>query len=189
VTRTAARRLALAVIGCAAVAIGALPSTDALAAGCAARASQTWSAADQPELTVEAVADGPTCAQAVVTIAVRDGDGAVAWTQAFIAADNFVLREGSTPKTMQAALRRWLDPGQLKLGSTAELPEWAEDAPAPGGEFPFSPSEIFASREDYEALREADRPLLCLVSGNESALCLVYLVGRLDEVGIQSFPG
>jgi len=188
---SACRRTAVAVV-CAAIAIpGFLAATGAHAAsaGCAARASQVWSAPDQPDLTVEAFSDGPTCAQAVVTIAVRESDGRPAWAQAFVAADNFVLREGSTPRKMQAALQRWLDPAEVQLDSTAALPEWAPDAAGPGGEFPFRPSETYAGRDDYEALREAGLPLLCVVSGNESMVCLIYRDGRLDEVGYQSFPG
>ena len=165
------------------------PAALAASPGCAARATRVWTAKDQPALTVEAFADGPDCARAVVTLVVRQAGGSALWAQAFVAGYNFVLRDGTTTKTMQAALRRWIDPAELHLGSTGALPEWAADAEAPGGEFPFHPSEIYANRDDYEALRREDRPLLCVVSGTESILCAVYEDERIDEVGYQSFPG
>jgi hypothetical protein len=175
----------------AALSVVALAGGSALAAdnGCAARASRDWSPADQVALTVEATADGPSCALAVVTLAVRAEDGTPVWAQAFVAADNFILREGTAKKAMQSALRRWIGGEESPFASTAALPEWAPDAEAPGGEFPFRPSEVYANRDDYEALRAADLPLLCVVAGGESFLCAVYQDGFIDVVGTQSFPG
>lgn len=75
------------------------------------------------------------------------------------------------------------------MHTTSELPAWAPDANNPGKEFPFVPAEACGYREDDEALRADDLPLLCLVSGGESILCLVHGDGWIDEVGHQSFPG
>lgn len=178
--------LALAAALCA-----ALPAAPDAAAqeGCTAQAAQTWAAAGQPAFTLEAFASGPTCADAVATLVIRTEDGAALYAEAFVAAWNFMLREATTPAQMEDALQRWIDPAEFNVGSTGALPEWAPDTDRPAGEFPFYPSEIYAYRDSYEELRAANLPLYCVVAGSESGLCVVYLDGRIDEVGRQSFPG
>jgi hypothetical protein len=157
--------------------------------GCAAQASRSWDVGADRALTVEVFTAGPSCANATATLVIRDPDGVPIWADAFIVPFNFMLRDATSAAEMTAALERWIDPAESTMHSTAALPAWAPDANNPGEEFPFVPSQTYGYREDYESLRAEDRPLLCLVSGGESMLCLVYGDGWIDEVGHQSFPG
>lgn len=157
--------------------------------GCAARVSQEW-AADGPSLTLSGFSDGPTCADAVATLVIRAADGAPLWAGTFVATDNFLLRDASSPEAMAAALGEVIDTAVFSASTTATLPEWPDGADRPAaGEFPFYPSELYAYRDNYVALRDAGAPYLCIVAGIESALCVAFYEDRIDEVGIQSFPG
>jgi hypothetical protein len=157
--------------------------------GCASSVSQDWTAPGLPGFTIEAFADGPTCADAVAVLVIRDASGAAVWAQAFIAAYNFLLREATTPEAMESALEEWVVTPATSAQTTSSLPEWSADSEQPGGEFPLYPSELYSDRDYYAALRAADAPLLCVISGTESALCVAYTHERIDEVGYQSFPG
>ena len=56
------------------------------------------------------------------------------------------------------------------------------------GEFPFYP-EPYYDRSGYEVLRQSDVPLFCYVQGMESIACVALENGRMEKVGVQSFPG
>ena len=73
--------------------------------------------------------------------------------------------------------------------STADLPVWPAGADAPdAGEFPFYVEEGF-DRTGYEGMRAADRAMFCYVQGMESLACVAAVDGRLDKIGVQTFPG
>jgi len=179
------------VLGISACAVCALWGTaPALAQdGCVAQAAQEWSAAGRA-LTLSAHADGPTCADAVATLVIRDASGAPLWAHAFVTSWNFQLRDAATPAEMQAALQEWLDSAVSWAATTSTLPQWPEGADRPdGGEFPFYPSEAYSYRDNYMSLRADDVPFLCVVSGSESAWCIAFHPDWADDIGIQSFPG
>lgn len=187
-TRESRRTPLLACLSALCATLASAPASEAQE-DCTLRASTSWAPEGQPALLVEAFSDGPACAQAVVTLVIRGADGAALYAEAFVAAWNFLLRDADTPDRMEVALRRWIDPHEFNLASAAALPEWPAGSDGPGGEFPFYPAEIYNDRDSYEALRAADLPLYCVVAGAESGLCLVYVDGRIEEVGRQSFPG
>lgn len=157
--------------------------------GCHAVATETWTAGDQP-LTIEATSTGPTCAQAVATIVVRDGEGAVWWSEAYPTAHVMTLAQAQDVEAMQAAMSEWIAPqNNDTMATTAALPAWPENAASPAtGEFPFHVADGW-DRTAYEGIRAANRPLYCYVQGMESLACVAAVDGRLDLVGVQQFPG
>jgi hypothetical protein len=159
------------------------------AVGCDAAASALWTAGPRV-LRVEAVSRGPGCANAVSMLVVRAPDGEPLWLEAFINKHNLALQGGTTPRTLQAALEDWIDPSKSGFKSTADLPFWRRNEPAPvAGEFPFYPDESYNEREAWEALRRAKAPMFCYTQGLESIACITWMGGRIEKVGAQSFPG
>lgn len=159
-------------------------------AGCAAQAQAQWAVTDSPPLAIEAAASGPTCAQAVVTFTIRGADGDLLWAELYTAEGNFDLQGATTPQAMQTALGEWIDWGNDSLRSTGKLPEWAEGAEQPGGEFPFFPEPAYADRAAYAQLRTADFDMRCVVQGLESLACFaVTTPGAVELIGVQTFPG
>lgn len=159
-------------------------------AGCDAQAQTQWAVTDGQPLTIDAAARGPTCAQAVVTLAIRSADGAVLWVEAYPTDRNFAFQQATGPHAMQAALTEWIAVADDPLRSTGKLPEWAEGAEQPGGEFPFYPEPAFAERAAYQRMRTADFDMRCLVQGMESLACFaVTSPGVVEKIGAQSFPG
>jgi hypothetical protein len=90
---------------------------------------------------------------------------------------------------MQRRLHEWIGAPGAGRDSTGDLPEWPAGADAPAaGEFPFYVSDGW-DRTSYESIRRNDRAMFCYVQGRESEICLAAVDGRLDEIGVQTFPG
>jgi hypothetical protein len=157
---------------------------------CSARASQIWTASSQ-KLTVESLADGPSCAQAVVVIVVRNSKGNALWVESSKASDIMIFSQGQAANTrsMAAVLKQWVT-SDTRLQQTSALPEWKKGADQPvAGEFPFYTSEG-VSQDDYTQMRQAKLPMFCYVAGMESEACLVLAKdGTIVKIGSQSFPG
>jgi ABC-type Fe3+-hydroxamate transport system substrate-binding protein len=164
--------------------------TRAAATPCNATSNDTWRPAGRGEFTIEAAASGPNCERAVATLVIRDGDGRVAWVEAYPTEHVMVLATARDSGAIEVALSGWINPeANTTMQSTSALPEWPANAEAPqNGEFPFYP-EAGYDRESYTALRANNLPLYCFVQGMESMACLALADGELTLIGVQSFPG
>jgi hypothetical protein len=140
-------------------------------------------------LSVSAFSEGPNCARASATIVVRDAGGAVLWVDAAASEHLFTLQDARNASDMRAALGAWISETANAFASTAALPPWEEGAEAPtSGEFPFYP-ESYIDHDYYESIRARAAPIYCYVQGMESMACLMLDDGRLEKIGVQSFPG
>ncbi len=145
-------------------------------AACTASASRVWGSG----LTIEAFAQGPSCAQAVAVISVRKKSGEAIWVQSYITANvmNFTQPAASTSKVLTSTLKDWIS-GEGFMKSADKLVE--------GGEFPFTKND---DAETFAKYRKARAPLFCYIQGMESGNCLtVNKDGAVVELGVQSFPG
>lgn len=152
---------------------GSQPSANT---GCSRSASHeiTWSTPQAPD-TVTAHADGPSCAQAIVTLTIRSAQGDPLWT---FAATHFAMQSGdgalpeSAPavsdEAMDAFLTNW---AELTIQKSTTLPQWREaDARLTGETFSYHTD---FDRDAYELLRTRDLPMACYAAGVESVACLV----------------
>lgn len=161
-----------------------------IAGGCDARVEKPWVAGAATH-TVEASTEGPTCAQAVVTLAVRGADGTpeLAWSSR--TQDIFGLYDAADADAMKAALAGWIDQSNSMFATTSALPVWAEGktAPGPGNEeFPFH-AEGWLDRPAWEQIRKDNAPLFAFPQGRESLAVFMLRDGQLEPVGVQQFPG
>lgn len=183
-------RLALlAAIAALAVACSPAEEAELTSEGCNARAVSQWDVSVET-FSVEATATGPDCARAVVTLTVRNASGAPLYAESHVTANLMTLKDAQDLTAMNTALAEWVSPNTT-LSTTGGLPEWAVNANAPGGEFPFYPDNHpnGFSREAYAALRTANYPMFCYVQGMESLACLAYSDGGIEHIGVQTFPG
>jgi hypothetical protein len=150
----------------------------ASADGCTRTATQdvTWSGAQTPD-HISARAEGPSCAQAVVTFVVRNGAGDPLWAFASTYYDmtmGGVPPEGAAPvstEEMDRFLAAWADV-EVKP-STETLPEWREGvATLTESATTFAYDTPF-DRETYEALRARNLRTLCYAAAVEAVQCLV----------------
>lgn len=162
-------------------------AVSAAASGCAASAELAWPA----ELTASAVTTGPSCDKAAVLLVVRNDEQDPLLVWASPTSDVFSLYDRTDPAAMTAGLKEWIDQASNNMPSSSALPEWKtgmEGPGDPGSEFPFHVSE-WLDRDTYEALRSEDLVTFMFPQGRESAVVYVYRDLRLEEVGIQQFPG
>ncbi|MEQ1755360.1 MAG: hypothetical protein ABL973_14660 [Micropepsaceae bacterium] len=156
--------------------------------GCDVGAWSNWTPPRMRPHRAEAFSHGPNCANAAVTIIVRDPSGAPLWVDAMAASHLMPFQGVNSNRQMVAALRDWVsNPSTLK--TSADFPVWPKGAQAPAaGEFPFYP-EKDVDRDTYEKLRAARVPVFCYVQGMESMSCVVLQDGGMMKVGVQTFPG
>jgi hypothetical protein len=155
---------------------------------CTAYSATTWAASATVRLKIEAFSDGPTCAKAVAVFVVRNGAGAILYSESHQTEFVMSLASARNRQQMQAALSDWVRVGN-GANFTATLPNWVVGATGPvETEFGFLPNEGI-TRADYLAVKSSRAPLLCYVQGMESLRCLVYRNNGLEDFGIQSFPG
>lgn len=159
------------------------------AADCSAAASRVWTPAKGRNFRTEAFSNGGSCAQAVVTIAVRAPDGTVLWSEAAPGAHVMTFAGVKSRAEMVKALGDWLDQDHM-FKTSGDLPPWAKGDETPkSGEFPFYP-EAGVDRETYEQIRAQKLPVFCYVQGMESLACLtVTREGQMEKIGVQLFPG
>jgi len=179
-----------ALVAAAIVAAVLSSSPGAAPAGCNVRARVPWLIVSGRALVAEAMSDGPSCVNAVVTLVVRNAAGQPIWTDSRIGSQVMIFAGVSNARDMARNLKDWLDQRRSALPRTDALPDWPMGAPSPtAGEFPFYPDGD-VGRETYVKLRNAKLPLFCYVQGMESMACVALTGdGRMTKVGVQSFPG
>jgi hypothetical protein len=158
------------------------------AAYCDAEAGIEWHTSDSQRFAVTARTSGPSCAQSVALLIVRNAAGAVVWTDALPAARVMGLNEPTTRTPMTSALAEWIGYG-AQGRTTAELPPWPRaNVPPSANGFEFAP-EPWLSRSSYLDMRARAQPMFCYIQGMESLACLVISDEGLEKIGVQSFPG
>jgi hypothetical protein len=159
----------------AALALGACGQGESASAGCALSAAHEvrWSATAPDVITARA--EGPTCAQAVVTLTMRNAQGDPLWA---FASTYVAMKYGDAPPEGAAAtqaemeqfLAGWAD---VTLSRTTALPAWrAEAATLSESASTFAYDTPF-ERDVYEMLRTRDLPMLCYAATVESTQCLI----------------
>jgi hypothetical protein len=145
--------------------------------GCARTASHEvmWTNADAPDV-VTTRADGPSCAQAVVTFVARNAAGDALWA---FASTYYDLTAGGIPpdgappvsdEEMDRFLAGWANVTQMRSG---ELPEWREGvATLTESATTFAYDTPF-DRETYEMLRARNLNMICYAAAAEASQCLI----------------
>jgi hypothetical protein len=171
-----ARMRLLLMAALAALALGACGRRDdGAASSCSRTATQTvnWSSADD---TITTRAEGPSCAQAVVTLVARNGAGDPLW--AFASTYYDLTAGGIAPndappvsdETMDAFLAGWAD---VTVSQSGELPEWREGvATLTESAATFAYDTPF-DRDTYEMLRGRNLAMICYAAAVEATQCLV----------------
>lgn len=147
------------------------------AAGCQRSATHqvVWSEPDAPD-TIAVRADGPTCAQAVVTLTVRNSSGDPLWA---FASTYFDMQFGGRPPEgasavteaeMDQFLAGWANVTEMR---SSELPQWREDAATLTESAQTFAYETPFDREIYQTLWERNLPMLCYAAGAEAVQCLI----------------
>jgi hypothetical protein len=145
------------------------------AAACdrAAAKQITWSG-EQPD-AVTARAEGPSCAQAVVTLTIRNAAGDPLWTFASTYQDMTIGGRSDAPPAVSPAdldrfLASWVD---VTLNRSGELPEWREGAATLSESVEGISYYTELDRDMYEMLRSRNLPQLCFAAAVEASQCLV----------------
>ena len=135
----------------------------------------TWSSASAADV-ITARADGPSCAQAIVTFSARNAGGDPLWAFASTYYDMVaggIAPEGAPPVTeaqMDRFLAGWADVSVMR---SSELPLWRADAATlseSAGTFSYDTP---FTREVYEMLRARDLPMICYAAAVETSHCLL----------------
>jgi len=164
-----------------------LPASEA--APCDVKAEGVWTNEGYGRMRTRAVTSGPSCADAVVLLTVRNELGAPLLAWASPTAAVFGLKDAATPAAMKDELARWIRQDQASLARTRVLPEWPEGQETPAsGEFPFYP-EDWLDREAWAELRERNAPLFAFPQGHESMAVYMLQDAGLELIGVQLFPG
>lgn len=159
-------------------ALALLLSATSAEATCNAQSSRHW----VKGFRIEAFAQGPTCAQAVATLIVRNKSGDAVWAHSYIT--NFLMNFTQPPPAIVKALadnmNDWISGGGFMTSADKLVLE---------GEFPFTVNEAI----DADALkryRNSKAPIFCFIQGMESGNCLVLeRDGGVVDLGVQGFPG
>ncbi|MDX2277572.1 MAG: hypothetical protein NW206_19150 [Hyphomonadaceae bacterium] len=145
------------------------------AESCARTATRqvTWSG--QAPDTVTARADGPTCAQAVVTFTIRNADGDPLWAFASTHHDMIVGGYSTdpaavSPEEVDRFLASWVD---VTVNSSADLPAWPEGVESLSAAVEGISYFTELDREAYEMLRTRNLPQLCFAASVSSSQCLI----------------
>lgn len=132
-----------------------------------------WSDADAPDV-ITTRSEGPSCAQATVLFVARNAEGDPLWT---FASTYFDLTTGGVaPENAPAVSDQQMDTflsgwANVTASASGSLPEWRDGAAGPeAATFHYStPFE----REQYEALRQRNLPLICYAAAAEATQCLL----------------
>lgn len=125
--------------------------------------------------TVTARAEGPSCAQAVVTLTVRNANGDPLWTFASTYYDMTVggrtdQAPAVSPEEVDSFLAGWVD---VTLNHSGDLPAWAPDADTLSAANDGVSYFTELDRDMYEGLRARNLPQLCYAAAVEASQCLV----------------
>ncbi len=167
------------------------PSAPVATSSCAAHVEGAWINQETPlrRYTVEATATGSTCENAVAVLVIRAREGSPIYTWSGAARDIFGLKEASGAASMKAALADWIDQTNSMASTSDKLPPWEKTDGQPGREeFPFHPAADL-DKAGWKALRQARLDVFCFPQGSESLNCAALREGRMEEIGLQQFPG
>lgn len=133
-----------------------------------------WSSAT-PD-TITALSDGPSCAQAIVTLVIRNSAGDPLWA---FSSTYYDLTAGGAPpegapavteEAMDAFLAGWARVTEMR---SSDLPAWREGVSTlTESATTFSYDTPF-NREAYEMLRARDLPIVCYAAAVEGSQCLL----------------
>jgi hypothetical protein len=144
--------------------------------GCARSATHqlVWTDPQAPD-TITAHSEGPSCAQAAVSLVARNAHGDPLWT--FINTYHDMTAGGRAPDDAPAVsseqvdrfLTGWAD---VTAQTSNHLPEWREGAEHVGtnGDLIYNTS---FSRESYEAMRQRNLRMICYAAAVAVTQCLV----------------
>ena len=151
------------------------PAEQTTAAGCVRSATHDvrWTDPDTADL-ITARSEGPSCAQAVVLLVARNAQGDALWN---FSSTYYDMTTGGVPpenapavsdEQMDTFLRGWAN---VTAGMSGTLPEWREGAAGP--EAPTFHYSTSFEREQYEAMRQRNLPMICYAAAAEATQCLV----------------
>lgn len=145
--------------------------------GCSRTAAHevTWSSEGAAD-AITTRAEGPSCAQAVVTFTVRSSNGDPLWAFASTYYDmtmGGVPPEGADPvsdEQMDTFLAGWADVSEQRSG---ELPEWREGFDTLSASAQTFSYDTPFDRETYEMLRARNLKMICYAAAVEASQCLI----------------
>ena len=134
--------------------------------------------------------EGENCQQASLTLELRAPNGRVLWRDRFDRSQLYGFGDVHDPDKMRGRLIDWITNLDGLNRTTRQLPTWPQelDKPYVGSGNPFLPARDI-TREEYEEIRVAQRPLYCYTAGPLFWNCLA-LIREENEVrylGIQTF--
>lgn len=125
---------------------------------------------------ISAHSEGPSCAQAVVTLVVRNSAGDPLWA---FASTYYDLTMGGVPpegaervthQQMDTFLAGWANVTEQRTG---ELPEWRADAESLSASAQTFSYDTPFDRETYEGLRAQNLKMICYAAATEGSQCLI----------------
>ncbi|MBI3437199.1 MAG: hypothetical protein HY054_00825 [Proteobacteria bacterium] len=151
-------------------------ATTSAAGGCEHSATHQvlWTDTEAPDI-ITVRADGPSCAQAVVSFVARNARGDPLWafinTYHDMAIGGVAIGEAPavSGEQMDHFLAGWATATTQVSG---QLPEWREGADAVGsnGDLTYTTTH---DRESYEAIRQRNLRMICFASSVAATQCLV----------------
>jgi hypothetical protein len=150
--------------------------TQSASAGCERTSTKQveWSGGEAQD-TVTARAEGPSCAQAVVTLTIRNAAGDPLWTFASTYYDMTIGGHSNEPPAVSADeadqfLASWVD---VTINRSGELPEWRAGSENLGEAAEGMSYFTDLDRDTYEMLRARNLPQLCFAASVGASHCLV----------------
>lgn len=151
-------------------------ATNVAQSGCARTATHdvTWTSETADTITTRA--DGPTCAQAVVTFVARSANGDPLWT---FASTYYDMTMGGIPpegapavsnEQMDTFLSGW---AAVTEQTSGELPEWREGVTTLTESAQTFSYDTPFDRDTYEMLRARNLKMICYAAAVEATHCLV----------------
>ncbi|HWA01205.1 MAG TPA: hypothetical protein VG841_12915 [Caulobacterales bacterium] len=125
--------------------------------------------------TITARAEGPSCAQAVVTLTIRAANGDPLW----VFAETYAVMQGgeAASRLAPAAIDRldeflmsWAD---VTIKTTGDLPEWRAEAATLAESVQGMSYATPFDRDSYERFRRQNLRDLCFAVGPESSQCII----------------
>jgi hypothetical protein len=151
-------------------------------------ADVVFSNPEEPD-RVTARAEGPSCAEAAVTLTIRDATGKLLWVfsapyRNLSGGEGVADRFQPTPEEIDRFLASWAD---LTHQRSSALPVWPEGAAhLSGGDSGLSYDTDFG-REAYEMLRARDLPEACFAIATEGSECIVMDPATSEAISIVRF--
>ena len=156
---------------------------------CDVRVEKAWVARESVSYSSHALTTGPTCEKSAALLVIRDGQKTPVFTWAGATQDVFGLKDATNTVAMRAALLNWIDQSKSMLATTQALPPWEETEGQPRrAEFPFMPGS-WIDEQTWDSLRTEKLDMFCFPQGGESLHCMALHDGRMEEIGLQLFPG